>query len=625
MSPISSVNEFSPFISLARYDRYAIDTETKGEGRNVIPVGCSIATPDGHKRYMRWGHEAGGNNCTLQEFLRWAKVELSKTTQQEQVFFNAPYDVRGLGNIGVKLGGIIQDAGIVCFLLNEYEESFGLDGLSKKYLHREKSGQPLYDRLAAAFGGKATRKAQAKNIWRGSGDWAEEYAEDDSDLTLSLFDARIQGIWDQGLLQVYQLETMLIPVLDRMYRAGVRIDVDRAHQVQRDMRRELQEVTTEWDKLTGGIGFGERSKLIPFLLDMGVKLPRTAKGQEKFEQTGIDAWGQYSVAKEVLMAIDHPVGGMIRRMRQLSHYEGTFIQSYLLDNVDDLGFIFPQFHQVKRSYGESDDETGTITGRFSSSGGLNAQNIPARDDVLAPLIRSMFIPMDEDSDWLKADYQAIEYRLFAHYAGGQLRQSYIDNPYQDLHQWCADLLGLSARYGPKKGRTKAKTVNFAKIYGAGVEKMALTLGVSLEEAQELVDMYNDRIPEANKLYHKAMNRASVRGYITTWTGRRLRFMSFGEKRKRYWKTYTALNKICQGGSADLTKMAMVEVDQLIDWNNTKMHLTVHDELDFSIPKGSVGLRVTKDIQEVMEHCAEFTVPIIADMKIGPNWGHAEGI
>lgn len=591
------------FLDLARYDRFAVDTETKGEGRNVIPVGCSIMTPDGQKRYMRWGHEDGGNNCSLSEFLTWARREFARH-DQEQIFFNAPYDIRALGNIGVKLGGIVQDAGVVCFLLNEYEQSFSLDSLSTKYLGRHKSGQPLYDALARQFGGPANRKNQAKNIWRGSGDLSEEYAEDDADLTLNLFDLKIPEITYQGLDEVYQLETMLIPVLDRMYNAGVKIDVAQAERVKSKMEEELAEVTSEWNQLSGGIGFGERSKLIPFLLGLGIDLPKTEKGN-------------YSVAKEVLVNLTHPVGKMIRSMRQLSHYSGTFIQSYLLDNVDDFDTIYPQFHQVKRSWGGDGDETGTITGRFSSSGGLNAQNIPARDDILAPLIRSMFIPMDEDSQWLKADYQAIEYRLFAHYAGGQLRQSYIDNPFQDLHQWVADLCKIS--------RTRAKTVNFAKIYGAGPDKMALTIGCSREEVDEIIEIYDNAVPEASKLYFKAMNRGSTRGYIQTWTGRKLRFESFGNARKKYHKTYTALNKLCQGGSADLTKTAMVEVDQIIDWETTKMHLTVHDELDFSVPKGEAGIRITKQIKEVMEHCAQFTVPIIAECKLGPDWGHAEGM
>lgn len=619
------------FLDLHRYDRVALDTETKGQGRNVIPVGCSLATPDGQRRYMRWGHEAGGNNCTLQQFIRWGRAELTRGDQQ-YIFFNAPYDVRGLGNIGVEVGGIIEDAGIVCFLLNEYEESFSLDSLAQKHLGRQKSGQPLYETLARLFGGKPTRKQQAPNIWRGPGDLAEEYAVDDADLTLSLYDAKIQEIWRLGLQQVYQLETMLIPVLNRMYRAGVKIDVPHARKIKQQMEAELVQVTREWDKLSGGIGFGQRSKLIPFLLGLGIQLPRTVKGQAKFEATGVDNYNGYSVAKEVLMNLTHPVGNMIRRMRKLDHYSGTFIQSYLLENVDDLGYIFPQFHQVKRSWGGDNDETGTITGRFSSSGGLNAQNIPARDDELAPLIRSMFIPMDEDSLWLKGDYQAIEYRLFAHYAGGQLRQSYIDNPLQDLHAMIASMIFniplaefTEGTPRAKKARTRAKTINFAKIYGAGPDKMALTIGCSRQEVDEIIEAYNNKVPEAQKLYWKAMNRASTRGFVTTWTGRMLRFQGFGERRKKYWKTYTALNKICQGGSADLTKMAMVEVDQAIDWETTKMHLTVHDELDFSVPKGDAGRRVAKDIKDLMEHCADsvytFTVPIVAELKAGSNWGH----
>lgn len=618
----------SPFISLANYDRYGVDTETKGEGRNIIPVGCSIATPDGQVRYMRWGHELDGNNCTLAQFKAWAAEEFGRPWQCA-IFFNAPYDLLALGNVGVKVRALVEDAGVVCFLLNEYEPSFSLDSLAERHVGQGKVGdQELYDKLAAEFGGKPTRKEQAKNIWRGSGDWVDPYACGDALRTLQLYDIRFPKILeprygkqkDRNLLEVYRIETMLIPVLDRMRRAGVRIDTDRAITTRDRFRAEFQQVKQEWDALSGGIKFSERKRLITFLLDRGVPLPRTENGLRRFQETGETEWGQFSVNKEALMRLPGREGLLIRRQRQLTHYADTFIQSYLLDNVDDLGYIYPQFHQVKRSWGGDGDETGTITGRFSSSGGLNAQNIPARDEELAPLIRGMFVPMNEESVWLKADYQAIEYRLFAHYAGGELRRSYQQNPHQDLHQFVADLIGLTERYGAKQGRTKAKTVNFAKIYGAGPAKMALTLGISLQEAIELVEQYDERIPEGKKIMNKLMNKASVRGYVMTWSGRVLRFQRNGRK---VLAAFTALNKVCQGGSADLTKSAMIEVDRLIDWETTKMHLTVHDELDFSVPKGKEGIKITKQIKEAMETCAEFTVPIIAECKLGKDWGSVE--
>jgi DNA polymerase-1 len=119
-----------------------------------------------------------------------------------------------------------------------------------------------------------------------------------------------------------------------------------------------------------------------------------------------------------------------------------------------------------------------------------------------------------------------------------------------------------------------------------------------------------------------MNRGSARGYITTWGGRKLRFESVGNTRKKYLGTFKALNKVCQGSSADLIKEAMIAVDQAIDWDTTKLHLTVHDELDLSIPRGDAGKKVMGRIKDAME-TFDVTVPILAEFKVGENWGHGK--
>jgi DNA polymerase I-like protein with 3'-5' exonuclease and polymerase domains len=294
-------------------------------------------------------------------------------------------------------------------------------------------------------------------------------------------------------------------------------------------------------------------------------------------------------------------------MRQTSHYADTFIQSYLLDNLMPGDMIYPEFHPTRSAKG------GTITGRFSSAGTLNAQNIPARDEEWAPLIRGMFIPATDDHQWLKLDYSQIEYRFFAHYAGGNMRQAYVDDPTTDFHEFVMAVAGLE--------RKPAKNLNFAKLYGAGAKKVAFMLGCSLEEAQEFIATYDRKIPEAKKLITLAMNRASVRGFIRTWGGRTLRFQRRGQG---YDKTFTALNKLLQGSSADLTKQAMIAVDPVIDWDDSRMHLTVHDELDFSVLKGSSGTRKAKELKDVME-TFELSVPIQAKAELGPDWGHTKDV
>jgi DNA polymerase I-like protein with 3'-5' exonuclease and polymerase domains len=594
------------FPDLSRYDRYSFDTEGTGLGPRDVPVGASISTPDGQDHYLRWGHKEGGNNCSLAEFVRWSRAELLPSRPgRTAIMFNARHDLYMLANVGVQVGDVVEDPSIVCALANEYEPGgYSLDQLSQNHLGRTKQDQALNEYCAKRFGGPATRSAQAPNYWKAHGDMVAPYAKDDSRNTLDLFDARYPEIARQDLWRVYQTETTLTPVLVKMYRAGVRINVQQALQVQTRLVEEYGRLAVQWDKVcqnagfAGGFKFTQRNNMYKLLSGMGINVPKTLKGNPRMDRLFLAE----------LAEMGNPLGNLIKRMRQLTHYSDTFIQNYLMENIGPDEFVHPNFWQVQNGFG------GTITGRFSSSGGLNAQNIPARDEEWAPLIRGMFIPMDEDSDWLKADMSQIEYRFFAHYAGGNMRRAYNDDPDTDFHQFVMDLTGLK--------RKQAKNTNFAKLYGAGIPKFALTAGISEDEAREIMEIYDTRIPEAKRLYRKAMNIASVRGELRTWGGRVLRFRSVGQVRKKYLATHAALNKLLQGSSADQIKESMIAVDQVIDWETSVMHMTVHDELDFSVPKGEAGVQVGRLIKEAMED-HECSVPLRAEVKIGRDWAHAE--
>jgi DNA polymerase I-like protein with 3'-5' exonuclease and polymerase domains len=606
----SKASDLTFWLDLSREERVGVDTECTGLGHTDVPVGVSIWTQSGIGRYYRWGHEEGGNNCTLADFIRWARVELSHPNV-EYWFLNALFDLRMLWNIGVNVKGIIKAADTACSLLNEYENAYTLEYLSNKYTPEvAKDSRELDVYCAAKFGGVPTRRAQAKNYWRASGEQVAAYAIGDARATLAIGILKEPELYlpdkdDYDLKDVWQTEITLIPVLHRMYRAGVRIDPDRCRFVQSELHARHDVYKHEWDKISGGFGFGERTKLIELFNSLNIKFPRHPP-TERMKMKGIMI-GNPAIDKYFLEELDHPIGKIMRGMRQTSHYADTFIQSYLLDNLRPGDLIYPEFHPTRSAKG------GTITGRFSSAGTLNAQNIPARDEEWAPLIRGMFVPISPDHQWLKLDYSQIEYRFFAHYAGGNMRDAYNNDPDTDFHEFVMEVTGM-----PRK---PSKNLNFAKLYGAGVKKVALMLGCSLEEAQEFIDLYDRKIPEAKKLITLAMNRASVRGFIRTWGGRTLRFQRRGQG---YDKTFTALNKLLQGSSADLTKQAMIAVDQHIDWEDSVMHLTVHDELDFSVPKGSAGVKKAKELKQVME-AFELSVPIKAAAEMGPDWGHTKEV
>lgn len=339
------------WLDLSREEAVGVDTETTGFGHTDVPVGYSVYTHrTGRGRYYRWGHEEGGNNCTLPEFIRWARVEFNHP-DLEYWFFNPLYDLRMLWNVGVNIGGIIKGADTAASLLNEYETAYTLDHLTNKYLPEiAKDSTELDVACAARFGGAPTRKAQGGNYHRISGDVAESYAIGDARGTLALglfFEPALymRNKDDYDLKEVWQTEVMLTPVLHRMYRAGVRVDPAKARYVQSELRARYDVYELEWNKISGGFGFSERNKLIELFDKLGIKYPRnepTATMQSK----GITV-GNPRIDKYFLDELDHPVGKIMRGMRQTTHYSDTFIQGYLLDNLRPGDMIYPQFHPTR--------------------------------------------------------------------------------------------------------------------------------------------------------------------------------------------------------------------------------------------------------------------------------------
>jgi DNA polymerase-1 len=591
---------------LARYDEIDIDTETTGLTSRDRAVGLSVYLPDDKGYYIRWGHEAGGNNCTRAEFKDWANREL---TGKLTGVFNAPFDLRMLAYEDVWLFSNVDDAkrlhdpGVQAVMNNELEPSFKLDALATKHCGKPKLKDSVVDEWCAnAFGGKATSKAQIGNYWRAPGDVVEEYAIRDTECTRALRLHFTPIVTSLGLDPIYDVERQIIPMLLKMHMTGVRVDVDRAIELKDDLVTRWQEAQVRWCGLTGQNAFIDSAKrFLPFFEELGLPITHTEKGNPSF-------------SKEVLADYppDEPLVRLITTLRQLKHYSGTFIDNYILKTVDQFNIIHGEFHSVRN------DRYGAVSGRFSSGGELNLQNIPKRDLFWGPLIRGLFIPL-LGYRWGKIDYSQIEYRFFAHYAGDRLINMYRDNPLIDFHQAMADMTGHP--------RAHAKNMNFAALFGAGIKRLAIMLGAPLSEAKRILEEYHELAPEVRDMAHEASRVAKRRGYITTWGGRRHRFP---DGRNRYGQSRKALNRLCQGSAADLMKYAMRAIDQVIDWEHVICHLTVHDELDFSVSPCRTGKKMFRDVKDVMEDvnglgCArEMLVPVIADAEMGPDWGHVSG-
>jgi DNA polymerase-1 len=165
-------------------------------------------------------------------------------------------------------------------------------------------------------------------------------------------------------------------------------------------------------------------------------------------------------------------------------------------------------------------------------------------------------------------------------------------------------------------RKTAKNINFGLSYFMGIDKMAVTMGCSVEKCRGLVDKYFQELPFLKETRDSVVSAAKKKGYIRTVKGRRAR-LSMDMRKER--KEYKIFNRLPQGSSADLLKTAMVESFRAGVWNTLKLHLTVHDELDFSIPDTKAGREAVKELKNIMENCIKLRVPIIADLEIGSNW------
>ena len=279
----------------------------------------------------------------------------------------------------------------------------------------------------------------------------------------------------------------------------------------------------------------------------------------------------------------------------------------------------------------------------NSGSNPNLQFIPARDEELAPRIRGIFVP-EEDEDWQRDDASQIEYRFLTHYAVGkgaeEAREAYRRDPKTDFHKMCAQMLGVDPE--DKVRRKRVKNTNFCKVYGGGLPKIAVTFGCSVEEATEFVTEYDKKLPFVKETYDAAARWAQRRGYIVTILNRRQRFKfweprgnfdrravpllktaaleKYGSGIVRAW-AFTALNKKLQISAADMLKKGMVDAWEAGVCRIIGPYLiTLHDELDNSIPRTKAGDEAGRELTRIMEKAITLSIPIIVDRTRGKDWG-----
>lgn len=584
-------------------------------------VGVSVGADGGGRWYFPIRHEVEPeHNWAPETVLAWLRDTLGNPLQPK-VGANLMYDVGWLRHEGVTIRGELVDVQYAEALLDERAE-VALEVLAQKYLGEGKESSLLYRWCSDYYGGKANGSQRA-NIYRAPPRLVGPYAESDADLPLRVAIAMYPHLVREGMMDLFRMECDLIPMLIEMRFAGVTVNIPRAEELRDTLA--AREVI-EHEKLKALVGFGvdinSADSLSKAFDTVGLGYNRTAKGKPSF-------------TKDFLKAVQHPVADHIREIRKLAKLRGTFVESYIL-NSHVGGKVYGQFHPLRG------DEGGTRSGRFSSST-PNLQNLPSRDDELAPLVRGLFIPDEGHHQWRKYDYSQIEYRFLAHFAVGpmsdEIRAIFNADPNTDYHEMTREL--VHRQTGQLLDRKPIKNINFGLIYGMGVDKLSGGLGLTVAKGRELFAAYHKGAPFAKATMELCSEEALNTGIITTILGRKSRFdlwepaswgtdsialpyekaiLHYGQIRRAY--THKALNRRLQGSAADLMKRAMWQCWKDGIFAETGIpRLTVHDELDFSDPGGKDA--AFREMRRVLETAIPLRIPVKADCDIGPDWGHVE--
>jgi DNA polymerase I-like protein with 3'-5' exonuclease and polymerase domains len=606
------------------------DLKKKGPGvrRDGCVLGVGISIPEiGHKEYYPVRHRAGPCHEPAKVF-GWLRDEL-RDFRGEILGTNINYDADYLAEEGVVAPHAMwRDIQIAEPLLDETRNEYGLEVLAQEYLKEGKRDEAIIQ-LHGKDWKKKIRDIDSRLV--------AHYVIGDLDLPERIHALQLKKLEEEGLLELYDMECRLIPMMLYMRRIGVRVDVERAERVSNELYLEALEIRRKIRHLVGfEVNINAGDSIAKAFDKLGLEYGRTATGKPSFTKSFLDHH-------------PHEVAGLIRAERKALKTKSTFVDGYILDGHIN-GRIHCLFHQLKG------DENGTVSGRFSSSL-PNLQNIPSRDEILGPLMRAMFIP-EEGCLWWARDWSQIEYRILVHYAAltgkagsAEVVRAYHEDATTDFHKVVAEMVGI-----PRK---PAKDLNFGMVYGQGAEAIARVLGRSLEEAQAILTQYHTRLPFAKLLAKEASNTAQSRGYIKTLLGRRRRFNEWesgrwlskedkarickekgdptwfypikdkakaqekwGMRVKRAY-THAALNGAIQGTAADLMKKAMVGIWEAGICDVLPIHLTVHDELDGSLPDSAVAREALAEAHRIMETVMPLRIPIKAEGTEAANWAEAK--
>ncbi len=430
--------------------------------------------------------------------------------------------------------------------------------------------------------------------------------EDSSMLTCARAAYRLAGILKDKLrLQeeeelFYKVEMPLVQVLADMESDGVAVDKEQLAGLSGELALKIEDLSREIYSLAGCEFNINSTKQLSQILYEKLQLPVIRRTKTGFST---DA----GVLEE--LADSHPIVNKILDHRMLAKLKSTYVDGLVSLINPGTGRLHTTFHQAV-----------TTTGRLSSSD-PNLQNIPARVEE-GRKIRRVFIPRQKGNLILTADYSQIELRLLAHLSNDKnLKESFLKG--EDIHtRTAAEVFNIRVVEVTDQMRSRAKAINFGIIYGISDYGLARNTNISRQEAKQYIKSYFERYSGVQDYIRRTVEEARSKGYASTIMNRRryLPDLFSSNKTVRNFGERTAVNTPIQGSAADLIKLAMIRIHQELKKRRlqTKMILQVHDELIFDVP-----IEEMKEVRELVRDCMEnslvLDVPLLVDLKAGPNW------
>ena len=647
MPPMSDWQPLSALPDLRRVGTIALDTETKDKGlrdkrgpgwpwRGGYIIGISIAwrTDSGIRAiYIPLRHPDSAN-FDREQVIRWLRALVESGAKI--VTKNGLYDWGWLwADFGIEMPPAeqLEEIDALATMVDENRYKYSLDALCAW------RGFPGKDETLLLEGCNALGLIPARKrkgfkpqsvLWQLPAHYVGPYAETDAVRTLELSDSLNPILDREGTREAYRLEIGLLPMVHKMRRRGIRVDISAAKQACDLLLRRRDAVLAQIsEKLNTGVGMDEingRKWLIAAFDRLGIKYPRTKKGNPSFKR-GKRGWMQHS---------EHWLPPLIAAADQLDQYGNNFLQQQILGHVEN-GRVYGEIHPHRSDFG------GTRSLRFSYSH-PPLQQMPKHDEELAPLIRGVFLP-EEGETWASCDYSQQEFRLVVHFAARKnfrgataARDRYINDSDFDIHAYASELTG------GKISRQDGKTFNFMTIYGAGPETTSEQIKKSLSETKTLLALYNEKMPFISQLAAACKNAAHRDGFFTLFNSARRHFNLWApggqyeegagpcereeaERRartpghpwygRRLWRaeTYKALNVLIQSAAAVQTKEWMRACFR----EGVVPLLQMHDSLDLSVTSPKVAEMVARLGEEVVK----LEVPMKVDVKYGRTWGDAK--